>query len=214
MTLMKVRREAGVRPGVFGLLVLSFALIFAGSAVAQLQVGGDALSKCSEIEGLRKQEMIPEARDAARRCLEGLEKLLEGEVGNFFLEDVAGWKRTRFEQNNALGMRSASGSYTKGNLTIKVSMIGGSGSGAGLAGAIGGMARLGLMGGTQQQEVSVAGLPTSILPDGQMMVTLEDGTILSFQCRAFKTPEAALEGMGAFINEFPVKDINRILSGG
>jgi len=202
-----------VYPGHFILLVFMCLLILPLAANAQLHVGGDAMDMCSKIEGLRKADKMTEARDAARRCLEGLEKELEGEVGTLFLEEISGWKRTRFEQNNALGMRNVSAAYTKGGKTIRVSLLGGSGGGGGLAGALGGMARMGMMG-NSQRDVSVAGLPTSILPDGQMMVTLKDGSLLTFECSAFSTPDTALDGMGEFINEFPVKDINRILSGG
>ena len=50
----------------------------------------------------------PGARDAAIKCLDWLERELDGEIGQYFLEEVAGWKRGRFEQNAAMGMRKAS----------------------------------------------------------------------------------------------------------
>jgi hypothetical protein len=200
----------------FVVTFVSFALLVCQPLIAQaqLEVTGDLVSNCSKIEGLRKKGDKTGARDAARQCLAGLEQELESEVGKYFLPDVAGWKRSSFEQNNVLGMRNASAEYQKGGKTVRVSLMGGSGGGAGggLGGALGNLARMGMMGSGRQ--VRIANLPATISPEGQVMVPLTDGSFLSFESSEFRTPDAALAGMGDLLNAFPVKDINQLLSEG
>ncbi len=41
-------------------------------------MGGGLLVECSKIEGLRNRGDIPGAREAATKCLEGLEQALAG----------------------------------------------------------------------------------------------------------------------------------------
>ena len=178
-------------------------------STAQLDVGGGLLDECAKIEGLRRGGNIPGAREAATKCLEGLEQELDGEIGQYFLEDVAGWKRSRFEQNAAMGMRNVSADYKKDGKRVRVSLMGG-GSGRGIGGALGGLARMGMMGGGKQ--VKVAGLPATVLPDGQVMVTFEDGSILSFESSDFSTADESLAGMGDLVDKFPVAKIDEALT--
>jgi len=185
------------------------ALILPSAAVAQLEVDGGLLDECSKIEGLRRAGNLPGAREAATKCLEGLEQELDGEIGQYFLEDVAGWKRSRFEQNVAMGMRNVSAEYKKDGKRVRVALMGG-GSGRGLGGALSGLARMGMMGGGKQ--VKVAGLPATVMPDGQIMVTFEDGSMLSFESSNFSTAEEALAGMGDLVDQFPVAKIDEALT--
>jgi len=195
--------------GSFALLVsLPVVVMLSGVAHAQLQVGGGLLTNCEKIESLRKGGDIPGARDAATKCLEGLEQELDGEIGGYFLEEVAGWKRGRLEQNAAMGMRNASADYRKDDTTVRVSLIGG-GGGRGLGGALGGFVRMGMMGGGKQ--VEVAGLPASVMPNGQVVVSFEDGSMLNFESSSFSTADAALAGMGDLIDKFPVAKIRDAL---
>lgn len=193
-------RSAALQVALGGLALLCLA----NEGHAQLEVGGGLVAECGRIESLRSKGDVPAARDAARKCLEGLEQELDGAIGKHFLEEVAGWKRVRFEQNAAMGMRNANAEYEKDGKRVRVSLIGG-GGGRGLGGALGGLARMGMMGGARQ--VKVAGLPASVMPNGQVMVTFEDGTFLSFESPDFDTPDAALAGMGDLIDQFPVAKI-------
>jgi hypothetical protein len=180
-------------------------------AHAQLEVGGDLLDNCSRIDELQKNGKYSEARNLARLCLEGLDQKLEGEVGEYFLEDVAGWKRTRLEQNKTMGLSITTARYEKGGVSADVSLTGGAGSGAGL-GALGGFGGLAAMGMLQSgRQVRVGGLPAAVNPDGTILVTLEDGSFLSFKSRNYNDADSALEGIGPLVNEFPVADINRTL---
>lgn len=203
---------ARVRPGRFigaSSVIVATLAILPAVAFAQLDVGGGLIDECARIEGLRKNGDLPGARVAATKCLEGLEQEIDGAIGHFFLEDVAGWKRSRFEQNAAMGMRNASADYTKHGKKVRVSLMGG-GGGRGLGSALGGLARMGMMGGGKQ--VKVAGLPATVMPNGQVMVSFEDGSMLNFESSDFKTADDALHGMGDLIDQFPVGKIRDALA--
>ena len=191
-----------------GLFLAALIAISMPDAFAQLEVGGDLLDNCSRIEGLRNAGNYAEARDAARLCLEGLEQELEGEIGQYFLMEVAGWTRTSFEQNTAMGFSNTSARYEKDGMSVTVSLTGGVGGGFGL-GALGGLASLGIL--QSGRQVRVAGLPAVINPDGTVMVPLEDGSFLSFESSDFNDADSALSGMGDLVDAFPVADINRTL---
>lgn len=177
-------------------------------AHAQLEVGGDLLDNCSRIDELQKNGMYSEARNLAHLCLEGLDQKLEGEVGEYFLDDVAGWTRTSFEQNKSMGISITTASYEKGGDSADVSLTGGMSNGTGL-GALGGLAAMGML--QSGRQVRVGGLPAAVNPDGTILVTLEDGSFLSFKSRNYNDADSALAGIGSLVNEFPVADINRTL---
>jgi hypothetical protein len=192
------------------LVIAAPAVLALSSAFGQLEVGGDLLSNCTQIDALSKNGDYAEARDKARLCLEGLEQKVQGEIGTFFLPEVAGWTRTSFEQDSALGLANISASYQKGEISATVSLTGGEGGGEdGLGGLLSGFARLGLE--ESGREVRVAGLPGTVQPDGTITVTLEDGSFLTFMSYSFADPDAALAGIGDLVNAFPVADINQTL---
>jgi hypothetical protein len=178
------------------------------SAQAQLEVDGDMLASCSQIDSLRKAGNFAEARNKAQQCLQGLEQELGGEISTHFRAEVGGWTRTSLEQNAVLGFTNVSATYEKGGDTANVSLTGGGGGGGGLGGVLGGFARLGLQAGKQ---VRVGGLPGAVQPDGTITVTLEDGSFLIFSSSDYDTADAALAGMGDLVNAFPVADINEML---
>lgn len=191
--------------------VLITGAFVASPASAQLEVAGDMLDNCSKIEGLREEEKLADARDAARLCLEGLEQELEGQVGQHFLDEVAGWTRTSFEQSKAMGFATTTARYRKDGKTVTVTLMGGAGGGSGL-GALSSLAAMGMMQGGKQ--VRVAGLAATVGPDGTISVTLEDGSFLSFKCPDFDDADSALAGMGELVDQFPVAEINTTLKEG
>jgi hypothetical protein len=181
------------------------------SAVAQLEVGGDLLSNCAQIDSLSKAGDYAQARDKARLCLEGLEQKVQGEVGTFFRSEIAGWTRTSLENESALGFANVSATYQKGETYATVSLTGGEGGGdGGLGSLLSGFARLGLEE-AAGREVKVAGLAGTVQPDGTITVTLEDGSFLSFVSTSFGDPDTALAGIGDLVNAFPVAEINQTL---
>jgi len=198
----------------FGVLVALLTVTSANKVLAQLEVGGDLLDNCAEIDALQNAGNFTEARDKARLCLEGLEQQLVGEIGQFFLEQIGDWTRTSFEQNQVMGFTNITAVYEKDDIAVDVSLTGQAGGGGG--GALGGLG--GIFGGIAQsailqsgQQVTVAGLPSSVTPDGVLNVPLEDGSILTFMSSDIDTADAALAGMGDLVNDFPVADINAAL---
>jgi len=189
-------------------LIATLMVVVLPTANAQLVVGDDMLDNCARIDGLRNDEKYGEARAAARLCLEGLDQILEGEVEDHFLKDVAGWKRKSFEQNNAMGFKITTARYRKDSHTVTVTLTGGASGGSGL-GALSGLVNLGMM--QTGRKVKVGGLPGSIEANGDLKVTMDDGSFLIFACPDFKDADAALAGMGDLVNAFPVAEINKTL---
>jgi hypothetical protein len=190
-----------------GLLAISL-LTFGPIAFAQLEVGGGLADNCAQIDGLRKSGDVAGARAKAELCLQALDQQLQSDVGKNFPADVAGWKRTNIEQNQALGFTNISATYKKGEQTATVSLTGGTAGGGGLGGLLGGIAKLGAQSG---QQVRIGGLPGSVQTDGSITVTLENGSILSFGSASFHDQASALAGLGELVNAFPVADINKML---
>ena len=187
---------------------LALWLVAASAAHAQLEVSGDTLDNCGQIDALRKTGDYTAARDKAQLCLDALEARISGEVGDSFPQEVAGWTRTSIEQSEALGFTNISATYGKQDRVATVSLTGGS-SGSGLGGLLGGLARAGLA--QTGKQVRVAGLPGAVQADGSITVTLEDGSMLTFSCPDFDTADTALAGLGDLVNEFPVAEIKRKL---
>ena len=192
------------------LIVLLAALVLPASASAQLDVGGSLLDACKEIEKLRLKGDIPGAKKAASDCLEGLERETDKSIGQYFLEEIAGWKRVRFEQNVAMGIRNANAEYEKDGVRVRVTFMSG-GGGRGIGSAISSFARMGIVGGGRQ--VTIAGLPANVLPDGTVLVTFGDDSSLNFESSAYQTAEESLAGMGDLIDKFPVADMRKELDG-
>jgi hypothetical protein len=193
-----------------GALAVVFVAGAGHSAQAQLELGNSGADACAQIDGLRKANNLSEARNKAQQCLEALDQEVNGAAGKSFLPEVAGWKRTGIEQNQALGFNNISAKYEKGGHVATVSLTGGSsGAGGGLGGVLGGIARLGIK--SSGKQIKVGGLPASAQPDGSITVTLEDGSFLTFVSQDFHDADAALAGLGDLVNAFPVAEINKKL---
>jgi hypothetical protein len=183
------------------------------AAHAQLEVGANGMDNCAKIDALQKAGNLLEARDKANACLQAIELELEGQVGQYFRTDVAGWKRTSFDQNAALGFQNITANYQKKDTEVEVSLTRGGGGGdsvtSGFGALLGGFARAGIL--NSGKSIKVGGLPGTVQEDGTVMVTLEDGSFLSFTSPSFSDADSALSGMGELINAFPVADINKTL---
>ena len=184
------------------------------TAQAQLEVGGDLLDNCADIDALQNAGNFTAARDKARLCLEGIEQELVGELGQYFPPQIGDWTRTSYEENQVMGFTNITANYENGDISVNVSLTGEAGGGG--AGALGGLG--GLFGGIAQsailqtgQQVTVAGIPSSIQQDGTLTVPLEDGSFLAFSSPDLTDADAAIAGMGDLVNDFPVADINAAL---
>ncbi len=187
--------------------VLAFVTFQAPYALAQLDVGGSLLDSCSQIDGLRKSGNFAGAKEKALQCVQGIDQQMQGDVTKSFPADVAGWKRTGIEQNQAMGFNNITATYKKATNTATVSLTGGQ-SGNALGGLLGGIARMGAQAG---QQVRVAGLPAAVQPDGGISVSLERGSFLIFKSSEFHDQQSALAGLGDLVNAFPVAEINKKL---
>lgn len=190
-------------------LVPGLLVLVSLPAFAQLEVGGGLLDNCEQIAALNEAGKFAEAKEKASLCLQGIDQKLSGEMSGYFKEEIAGWTRTSLDKNQAMGFSNITAVYEKGSYSVDVSLTGSSGSGGGLGGLIGGLAQSGLMGGGQQ--VTVAGIPSTLSPDGTLMVPLAKGSILMFESGDFDSADEAIEGMGDLVNDFPVADINEKL---
>lgn len=197
----------------FAPVVAMIAMASTSASFAQLQVGGDLLDNCANIDSLQSSGNFSAARDAARLCLEGIEQELVGEIGQFFMPQIGAWTRTDYQENNMMGFNNITATYEKGNIEVDVSLTGQAGGGGGplggLGGLIGGIASSAML--QNGQQVTVAGIPSSIQPDGSLTVPLQDGSFLTFTSSDLDTPDEAIAGMGDLINDFPVADINAAL---
>lgn len=195
--------------------VLLIGLGCSGASFAQLQVGGDLLDNCANVDPLQAAGDFAAARDAAVLCLQGIDQELVGEVGQFFLPQVGNWTRTSYEEQQVMGFNNISATYESNDITVNVALTGQSGGGGGggplggLGGFLGGIASNAVL--QSGQQVTVAGIPSAFQPDGTLMVPLEDGSFLTFQSPNFNNADAAIAGMGDLINDFPVGDINAAL---
>lgn len=195
-------------------IAVALTLAWSSASIAQLQVGGDLLDNCADVDDLQAAGNFSAARDAARLCLEGIEQELVGEIGQYFLPQIGEWIRTDYQENNAMGFNNITAEYEKGNISVNVSLTGQAGGGGGgplggLGGLLGGIASSAVLQGGQQ--VTVAGLPAAVQPDGMLMVTLQDGSFLTFDSPDLDSADAAIAGMGDLVNDFPVADINAAL---
>ncbi|MEE4218354.1 MAG: hypothetical protein V2I48_12145 [Xanthomonadales bacterium] len=182
--------------------LLPALLVFVSlSALAQLEVGGGLLDNCKQIDALNEAGKFAEAKEKAQLCLQGIEQKLSGEISAYFREEIGDWKRTSLDKSQVMGFSNISATYAKGSNTVDISLTGSAG-GSGLGGLLG----LAQMGGGQQ--VTVAGITSSLNSDGSLMVPLENGSLLMFESSDFNTADEAIAGMGDLINDFPVADIN------
>lgn len=163
-------------------------------------------SSCSGIMRLVDKEKFKEALEEARWCVESLEAQLQGNTSSHFKDNVAGWKRTDVREENVMGMTSIIGEYRKGDDTLTVTLIGGQGSGSPFGGALGGLAKMGMM--QNGKRFRVQRLKASVDPQGQITVNLDDGSFITIKSPQHSRQDDALKALEPFLDAFPFADIN------
>ncbi|NIB43900.1 hypothetical protein HBA55_30135 [Pseudomaricurvus alkylphenolicus] len=186
--------------------IIAAILILSLSACIEAIEAESPKTSCEGIMRLVDKEKFKEALEEARWCVEALESSLQGSVASFFSANVAGWQRTDVRQENALGMGSIIGEYSKDGKTLTVTLIGSKGSGGAFAGALGGLAKMGLM--QQGRRFRVQGLKASADPQGQITITLDDGSFITVKSPQYSRQEEALKALEPFLDAFPFADIN------
>ncbi|MEM9387971.1 MAG: hypothetical protein AAGA68_23150 [Pseudomonadota bacterium] len=185
-------------------LAVAALLLNAGIASAQVEFGTDLKSSCKEIEGAMSANNLNRALEQARLCVTALEQEAEGALKELFPEKVAGYDRTDFRQEQAMGFANTTATYQGGEGTIRVELIGSAGSGG-----LGGMAELARMGmAAGGGAMRVDGLEAMMDDRGAVTIFLADGSMLKVSSRDMRTREAATKGLPPFLNEFPVREIS------
>lgn len=164
-------------------------------------------SSCKEIMGLVSKQDYQAALEEARWCVQALENSIQGEVAKFFKENVAGWKRTNFQEQNAMGMATISSTYEKDGKRLNVSLMGQQGSGSGFGAAMGNFAKMGMM--QAGKRFRVQRLAATADNNGNIMVMLDDGSFFQIESRDYNTADEALNGLEPFLDAFPFAEINK-----
>jgi hypothetical protein len=169
--------------------------------VAQAQE--DPKDSCDGIVDLYADGDLDGALEEARWCVEALEQVKQAKEGDLFAADIAGWKRQSIEQNKALGVALTEATYTKGDKTITVSLMGGAGGGD--MGFLGGLAQMGMMSGGNKIRVGKhTGVATSEGGTSTVTVSLDTGGTLSFA-----SSNTEMNVVVDFAKAFPVAEIDK-----
>ncbi|MEO0971902.1 MAG: hypothetical protein AAFX85_02315 [Pseudomonadota bacterium] len=187
------------------LLSVAAGLLAAQVATAQVEFGTDLKSSCKQIQQAIDAGDTNRALEQARLCVTALEEDAESALESLFPKQVAGYERTDFRQERAMGFANTSASYRGEDATIRVELTGGAGSG-GLAG-LGNLARMQMAAGGGGA-MRVDGLDAMMDERGAVTIFLADGAMLKVSSREMRSREAATAGLPAFLNEFPVKEIS------
>lgn len=163
----------------------------------------DPEKTCSNIVGLYADGDIDGALEEARWCVEALEQIKQGDVGEVFAAEVMGWKRGSLDQNEAMGIAVTEARYTKGEQTISVSLMGGAG-GSGMGGFLGGIAQMGVMSaGTKMRIDKHTAMATSEGNTSTVAVSLDSGGTLNFE-----SYDVDLDTVVEFAKAFPIAELD------
>lgn len=133
---------------------------------------------------------FPKALEELNWAKKEIEKQNQDALRSFLPDQLAGFTGEKFEANDAFGISNIERSYRKDSTTVKVSLTGGSGSGAG---AFGGLAALGSMAammgaqqGTGHDTFRISGRTATLdleegSSNGSLTVFLESGSILKLE---------------------------------
>ncbi|CAN5211544.1 hypothetical protein BH24PSE2_BH24PSE2_02300 [soil metagenome] len=169
-------------------------------SVAQAQE--DPAESCDGIVELYTEGDVDGALEEARWCVEALEQVKQGEVGDVFAAEVAGWKRQSINQNEAMGIAVTEASYTKGDQTISVNLMGGAGGGG--LGILGGIAEMGMMSAGKKIRIDKrSAVANSEGNSNTVMVSLKSGGSLTFESR-----DVDLDTVVEFAKSFPIGELD------
>ncbi|MGH8496329.1 MAG: hypothetical protein ACREVN_09355 [Gammaproteobacteria bacterium] len=183
-------------------LLVAGVLCF-GAAQAQEDPG----ESCGGIVELYQGGDIDGALEEARWCVEALEQIKQGEVGEVFAGEVAGWKRDSLDQNEAMGIAVTEARYTKGEQAISVSLMGGAGGGG--MGFFGGLAEMGMMSAGKKMRIDKhTAVANSEGNTSTVTVTLDSGGALTFE-----SYDVDLDAVVEFAEAFPIAELDEARGG-
>lgn len=164
----------------------------------------DPAKTCKSAAELFKEGDVDGALEEARWCVTQLEQMKQGQISEYFKDEVNGYKGGKIASQQAMGMSSVERSYTKKGSKIKVSLAGGASS-AGNS-AFSALAQFGLQMGGSGTKVRIQRRSAVINNKGnsvQLIVTLKSGGMLNFDSRDVDEDELV-----AFAKKFPVKELD------
>ncbi|MBA3562842.1 MAG: hypothetical protein H0W33_02290 [Gammaproteobacteria bacterium] len=162
----------------------------------------DPKESCDGILELYAEGDVDGALEEARWCVESLEQIKQGEVGDVFAAEVDGWKRESLDQNEAMGIAVTEASYKKGEQAISVSLMGGAGGGG--MGFLGGLAEMGMMSAGNKMRIDKrTAVANSEGNTSTVTVSLESGGALTFQ-----SYDADLDTVVEFAKAFPIAELD------
>jgi Fe2+ transport system protein FeoA len=175
--------------------LLSLYLIISVNCMAS----NENIESCKAITGLYKAGDINATVEEARWCLEGLEQIKQGQVGELFLKEHNGWKRTSFKNNKTMGMSITNAEYKKANKKIKIAMM----SGQSGLGALSALSSMGMQAGKKVRIQRRTGVNLSQGKKVNIMVNLKSGGTL-----AFESYNASYQEVLDFAKKYPVAKID------
>ncbi len=188
----------------FTATIAASLIIASSAAVAQVEFGSDMKSSCKQIQSALDANDLNDALAKARRCVTALEQEAEGALEQLFPKNVAGYERSDFRQERAMGFSNTTASYRGKDATIRVELTGGAGGGG--LGGLGNLARMGMASGGGAMRVD--GLDAIMDDRGAVTIFLADGSMLKISSREMNSRDAATKGLPPFLNDFPVREIS------
>ena len=189
--------------------------LFISLAVVAVPLAGraeDLNEIFKRVNDLIAQKNYPKALDELGWAKKEIEKMNSNAVQTYLPDSLGGFTGGKTTVNNAMGMMNIERPYTKGDATVKVSLVGGSGGGA-----MGGLAAMGKMaamfgGGEGQETVRIQGrtamLKTSSA-EPELQIFLDSGSVLTFNA------ESGMSGtdLKAMAEAMKLDDLDKYLRG-
>ena len=159
---------------------------------------------CSNAADLAKEGDVAGALEEARWCVTQLEQLKQNEVTSFFKDNISGYKGSKIEQQQVMGMSIIERNYTKDDSQIKVTLTGGESKAA--SNAFSALASFGMQMAPSGKKIRIQKRSAVIMDDdgsAQVVVTLKSGGMLTFE-----SSSVSVNSVAAFAKKFPVADLD------
>lgn len=184
-------------------LVTTLAILALGVSTAG--AADDPAVIFKEAADLYQAGDIDGALSEARWGVERLEQLKQASEGKLFRDEIAGYVGGELTSSKAMGLTQTQRTYAKGDQKIEVQLMGSSGAGAGPLAGLGALAQFGAQvpGSRQVRIQRRTGFAMADGAKSTVSLTLESGGTLMFT-----SSQVDLDGVIAFAEAFPVKDLD------
>ena len=158
---------------------------------------------CKSAASLFSEGDIEGALEEARWCVTQLEQLKQGQTSSFFKDEIDGYVGGKIESNQAMGFTVIERRYSKGGVSISVSLSGGASGAANNAFAA--IASFGMQA-AQGKKVRIQRRTAVVNDDNgsaQVVITMKSGGMLTFD-----SSELSSDELVAFAKAFPVSELD------